>query len=421
MRVLVAVLALAGCARAAEPARRAVLLDVDGVRRDTFEQVFAAGRLPNLARIFDQAVWFERASTVTPSVTMAAQGTIATGVMPAQHGVIGNQWYDRESGRLYDYMSAAGLSCVYGFTVLSGQECLGGLGNRHLLAKTIYEAAAERGFDSVVAYNQYWRGASRPAAPTAAEARAFLPGNKLDFKRFDTQMAGRAVAELQAHGLPAILTLYFTGADTTGHASGIGAQPDYLATVIDPLVGQVLDVIAGLDPEWRSHTLFLLTSDHGRTDVTEHAEDLTLLAEMRDALPEGTRIAQSGGMAFVYLPQADAAAGARLLEKFPQTVESVRPRAANESARGGDLVVTLRPGHYFGKSSGSHHGAPTQGDLNVPMVVAMPGVAGGRSEDEVSVAQVARTIAEFVGFPMEGTAPALPLVHEQRRKRQADR
>ena len=418
MRLLVAVLALAGCAHAAEPARRAVLIDVDGVRRDTFEQTYTAGRLPNLARIFAQAVWFERASTVTPSVTMAAQGSIATGVLPAQHGVIGNQWYDKESGRLYDYMSAAGLSCVYGFTVLSGQECLGGLGNRHLLAKTIYEAAAERGFDSVVAYNQYWRGASRPAAPTAVEARAFLPGNKLDFKRFDTQMAGRAVAELQAHGLPAILTLYFTGADTTGHESGIGAQPDYLATVIDPLVGQVLDVIAGLDPEWRAHTLFLLTSDHGRTAVTEgHAEDLTLLADMRVALPEGTRIAQSGGMAFVYLGTPDATAGARLLEKFPQAVESVRPRLANESSRGGDLVVTLRPGHYFGKSSGSHHGAPTQADLNVPMVVAMPGVAGGHPEDAVSVTQVARTIADFVGFPMEGAAPPLPLLHETRRRR----
>ena len=350
--------ALAVCGAQTQPARRAVLIDVDGIRRDTFEAAFDSGRMANLARIFDRAVWFERAHTVTPSVTMAAQASIATGVLPAQHGVVGNQWWDREHGRFYDYMSAAGLSCVYGFSVLGGAECLGGLGNRHLQAKTMYEAAAAAGLDSVVAYNQYWKGASRPAAPTSDEARAFLPGNKLDFRRFDTQMAGRAVAELQAHGLPAILTLYFTGADTTGHTLGIAAQGEYLAGVIDPLVGQVLDVIAGLDSEWQAHTLFVLTSDHGRTDVVEHAEDLTLQAEMQAVLPAGAHIAQSGGMAFIYLERPDASVAARLEAAFPQVVESVWARGAADAARSGDLVVSLRAGHYFGHSDrGSHHGA----------------------------------------------------------------
>ena len=414
---LVMTLALGAWAAAAQPARRALLIDVDGMRRDTFEQVFAAGRLPNLAHIFESAVWFEHASTVTPSVTMPAQASIATGTTPAQHGVVGNQWYDREHGRLYDYMNAAGLSCVYGFSVLGGAECLGGLGNRHLLVKTMYEAAAERGLDSVVAYNQYWKGASRPAAPTSDEARAFLPGNKLDFRRFDTQMAGRAVAELQAHGLPAILTLYFTGADTIAHASGIAAQADYLAEVIDPLVERVLGVIAGLDPDWRAHTLFVLTSDHGRTDVVEHAEDLTLLADLQAALPPGAHVAQSGGMAFLYLEQPDESLSRRLEEKFPLAVASVRPRAAAESPRAGDLIVTLRPGHYFGNTGkGSHHGAPTQNDLNVPLVVAMPGAGSARMEDAVSVTQVARTIADYLGFPLENVAPALPVLHELRRR-----
>ena len=414
---LTMLLALAAGA-AGQPARRAVLIDVDGVRRDTLEQLYTAGRLPNLARIFGSAVWFEHAHTVTPSVTMPAQASIVTGMTPAQHGIVGNQWYDREHAHLYDYMNAAGLSCVYGFSILGGAECLGGLGNRHLLVKTMYEAAAEHGFDSVVAYNQYWKGASRPAAPTSDEARAFLPGNKLDFRRFDTQMAGRAVKELQAHGLPAILALYFTGADTIAHANGIGAQGGYIAEVLDPLVGSVLDVIAGLDPEWRTHTMFLLTSDHGRTDSVEHPEDVTLFADLQAALPQGSHIAQSGGMAFVYLNQPDETLPRWLEEKFPLTIASVRPRSEAESPRAGDLVITLRPDHYFGNTGqGSHHGAPTEADLNVPLVVAMPGAGVAHMDDAVSITQVARTIADYVGFPLDKAAPALPILQEMRKRR----
>jgi hypothetical protein len=77
----------------------------------------------------------------------------------------------------------------------------------------------------------------------------------------------------------------------------------------------------------------------------------------------------------------------------------------------------LRPGHYFGNTGkGSHHGAPTQDDLNVPLVVAMPGAGGARMEDAVSVTQVARTIADYLGFALENAAPALPVWHEMRRR-----
>ena len=96
---------LVSTALSAQPARRAVIIDVDGIRRDTFEQVYRDGRLPNFQRIFARALWFDNASTVLPSVTMAAQASIFTGTQPARHGIPGNQWFDRSAGpphRLYD-------------------------------------------------------------------------------------------------------------------------------------------------------------------------------------------------------------------------------------------------------------------------------------------------------------------------------
>src|ERR1017187_10659891 len=105
---------LAATALCAQPARRAVIIDVDGIRRDTFEQAYQDGRLPNFQRIFAQALWFDNASSVLPTVTMAAQASIFTGTQPARHGIPGNQWLDRSAGRLIDYMSPGGLICVYG-------------------------------------------------------------------------------------------------------------------------------------------------------------------------------------------------------------------------------------------------------------------------------------------------------------------
>jgi len=408
-----AVLLLAAFARAD---RHAVLIDIDGVRRDTFAEAFDSGRLPNLARIFAGAVWFDNASTVVPSVTMAAQASIVTGTPPSRHGVPGNQWYDRETGYLFDYMNAAGISCTYGFAVLEGPQCLAGLGNRHLQAPTMYEAAAAAGLASIPIFNQYWKGAARPGAPTTAEATAFLKNNALDYAVFDRKMTDRALAELRARGLPAILTLYYAGADGIGHKQGIGAQGPYLAGAIDPMLGEVLDVIAGLDPEWRSNTLFVLTADHGRTDVTPHPEDKQLAATLAAAVPQAISIAANGGVGYIYLRQPNRemlpvlAGQLRDDPRFSTAVASIRARTPDDPQRSGDLIVTLREGHYFGNPGiGSHHGGIQAGDLGVPLVVASPGAPPAHVAVAVSITQIARTIADYLGFPMESADPPLPV------------
>jgi predicted AlkP superfamily pyrophosphatase or phosphodiesterase len=413
---LAALLTTIAAAASAQPPRHAILIDVDGVRRDTFAEVYAAGKLPNFARAFSAAVWFDGATTVTPTVTMAAQASIATGVTPAQHGIVGNQWYEPEGRRLFDYMNSSGITCVYGFTVLAGSVCSGGLANRHLQAQTMYEAAAAAGLESLVIYNQYWKGSRRAAAPTAEEGRAILDNNALDYRLFDRHMAQRAIQELQRQGLPPLLTLYFAGADGIAHKQGIASQADYLASVIDPLLGEILDVVEGVEPDWRTSTLFVLTSDHGRSDVEPHAEDLTLSASLTAALPASARIAPNGGIAYIYLDPEERsrapeiAAALTADPKLAATVAAARVRLPSESPRVGDIVVTLQRGHYFNNDgTGSQHGSVYAEDAAIPMLVAMPGVPRRHVPEAVSVTQVARTIAEWLGFPMESAAPSLPL------------
>lgn len=406
---------LVSAALSARPARHAVIIDVDGIRRDTLEQVYRDGRLPNFQRIFARALWFDKASTVLPSVTMAAQASIFTGTPPVRHGVPGNQWFDRSAGRLIDYMTPGGLVCVYGLIGLGGARCSGGLANGHLLAPTIYEAAAQAGLTSAVYFSQYWKGAARAVPPTAAELLGSLAGNPVNWRAFDSQMAGRAVTELKSRGLPSLLTIYFAGTDGIAHKEGIAGQMAYLSGTVDPLLGNILDAIESLDPSWRKHTLFVLVSDHGRTDRVLHPEDPTLKADLQAALPAGATVAANGGMAYIYLDQPGLVDLPKLAAalvrdaRLSSAVAAVRVRGPEDSPRDGDLILTLQPGHYFGNTGvGSDHGSVYSGDLNVPLLVAMPGGAGGHVDDPVSITQVARTIAAYLGFPMDSADEALP-------------
>ncbi|MGA2769723.1 MAG: alkaline phosphatase family protein [Bryobacteraceae bacterium] len=407
---------LVSTALSAQPARRAVIIDVDGVRRDTFEQVYRGGRLPNFQRIFARALWFDNASSVLPTVTMAAQASICTGTQPARHGIPGNQWFDRSAGRLIDYMTAGGLICAYGLTVRGAAGCSGGLANGHLLAPTIYEAAAQAGLTSAVYFSEYWKGAARAAPPTIAEMLGFLAGSPIDYRAFDSAMAGRAIADLKSRGLPSLVTLYFLGADGIAHNERIASQNAYLSGAVDALLGHILDAIESLDPSWRENTLFVLVSDHGRTDLVANSEDRSLKADLQAALPAGATVAENGGMAYIYLDQPGLVdlpkLAAALVQdaKLSSALAGARVRGAADSPRDGDLILTLQPGHYFGNTGvGSDHGSVYSGDVNVPLLVAMPGGAGGHMDDPVSITQVAGTIAGYLGFRMDSADAPLPV------------
>ena len=107
---------------------RVVLVDVDGIRRDTFEAAYLSGKLPNLESIlgevregkgFGSSLWFENATAVFPAITMAGQASLATGVAPSRHGIPGNQWFERNTNRVIDYFSSTGVPCVYGVLIVA--------------------------------------------------------------------------------------------------------------------------------------------------------------------------------------------------------------------------------------------------------------------------------------------------------------
>lgn len=56
--------------------------------------------MPNLSAVARDG-WQAELGTVLPAVTCSAQSTFLTGLMPAQHGIVGNGWFFRELGEIF--------------------------------------------------------------------------------------------------------------------------------------------------------------------------------------------------------------------------------------------------------------------------------------------------------------------------------
>lgn len=86
----------------AQPARPSlvVVVVVDQMRRDYIEE-YGGRWTRGLKRLLDEGAWFTQAAyPYTTTLTCAGHATIATGTLPSTHGVISNQWWDREGQQI---------------------------------------------------------------------------------------------------------------------------------------------------------------------------------------------------------------------------------------------------------------------------------------------------------------------------------
>src|SRR5215831_5266304 len=74
---------------------RAIFLLLDGARADVFEEMLAAGELPNVARYVIEPGGRTTATTVFPSVTGVCYATYMTGCFPRSTNLPGVRWLDR--------------------------------------------------------------------------------------------------------------------------------------------------------------------------------------------------------------------------------------------------------------------------------------------------------------------------------------
>jgi hypothetical protein len=95
------------------PDHCAVVFLCDGLQKAIFDQMLAAGELPNIQHyLIERGVYVEQAVTSLPTVTYADISALSTGRYPGHTGILGNKWFDPSRLVSQDYTEIDTMALV---------------------------------------------------------------------------------------------------------------------------------------------------------------------------------------------------------------------------------------------------------------------------------------------------------------------
>lgn len=299
-------LLLAGIATAAQPP--VLVIALDGFRWDFAEREHAR----HLLELKRGGASVESLTPSFPSTTFPNFHSMATGMEPANHGLVGMMFRDRAMGRSFSYMNNASEGEWYGGTPF------------WLLAQAA----------GIKTATYFWPG-------TDAGIQGRSPTY---FKRYDGRVpnAERVAQVLEWFRMPeaerpGLVMVYFSDVDSAGHRFGPDA-PETRAAVqrVDTAVGELVKGLRKI----RSDANILVVSDHGQIAV-ESRIDLSGRADFKGCLA-----ANEAPMTMLYCDEPERVR-AELLKSAPE-VELWRRNETPEhlhyrdNPRIGDLIVVPR-------------------------------------------------------------------------------
>jgi type I phosphodiesterase/nucleotide pyrophosphatase len=256
--------------------RVAVLVVCDSLRADLVN----AETAPTLAALREEASYFAEFRGVFPSTTRTSAASIATGCLPAAHGLLGNTMVLDEG---------QGLTCLS-----AGKpdflDRLRRATGRALGRPTLHERV--RGLGEAVAMSNVSPGAAYVHDPEGAgyvyhRSGSFGPGRRpLDDglaieigAEGDRTMTERFCDEVLARRRPPYAVLWLSEPDHTGHHTPLGSAEHRRAIgEADRNVARVLRQVEDMDPGG-DHTLFAVCSDHGMQTIRRRIDVAAKLVE----------------------------------------------------------------------------------------------------------------------------------------------
>ena len=261
---------------------RVIIFAIDGLGDSEMRVAVANGHVPNMAAFLGaddsrEETWHNAYAprgvlSVLPSTTFAAWTAVFTGEPVAVAGVSGNEWFDRASMRFKAPapVSVSGLGDAL-------RVYTEGLLDDWIAVPTLFERADVRSYASLVAQH---RGADLLIQPDPGIfgdlVASFTVGigpdedvNPDTYSALDRQATDDLLAAIDEYGLADLTVVYIPGFDLFTHVAddALLRQAEYLADVVDPIIGDVLsafDARGALD-----ETYVVFVSDHGHTPALD--------------------------------------------------------------------------------------------------------------------------------------------------------
>jgi arylsulfatase A-like enzyme len=411
--------------------KRAVIVICDSLRADLITPRDA----PFLSELGGRSARFANHRSVFPSTTRTSAASMATGCLPARHGLLGNTMAIDEG---------EGLVCL-SVGKPDFRDRLHRATGRTLHRPTLAERVSRAG-GSAIAISNVSPGAAYFLDPDGFgwvynPAGSFGPGRRplpaeegLGVSKGDagdTVATERFCEEVLRGRAPAIALLWLSEPDYTGHHTPLGSPAHRQAIAsADANVQRVAETVAMLDPTGEN-ILFVVGSDHGMETVDETIDlDGLLIETGLKSAPTSSEVvvAPNGTSALLYFADPQSALVAQVA-RFLETQEWVgRTFVGRDLASAGlptgspmQIAVTLKPDERtnpHGVPGHSHvvrdvlepkdatgfgqHGGLGKNEQSPFLFISGGGFSPGIRDSRSSLIDIAPTVLRHLGLSATG-------------------
>lgn len=253
---------------------RVLIFALDGAGADQLMRAIHSGGAPHIAALlgrdngnglFEHGYAAPHALSVLPSSTIADWSAIFTGKPPAQNGLVGDEWFARETATFYAPIPISVLDTV-DFTKMVNDDLIG----KALKSPTLYERLGRRTYVSLLSVHHGATLYTTVMPSSLADFLANLIKGTLEGEdplksinaALDLNSVQKLTEAINEHGVPDLQVVYFPGIDLYTHRSKdpLKSQVRYLEVITDKAVGQVLETYQKKGALVGTYVIFI--SDH---------------------------------------------------------------------------------------------------------------------------------------------------------------
>jgi predicted AlkP superfamily pyrophosphatase or phosphodiesterase len=366
-----------------------ILISLDGYRYDYVERF----RPPHLSRLIAEGAQAESLLSVFPSKTFPNHYSIATGMYPNQHRLVGNSFYDAEKGAVY---GTSKRDLVEDGSWYGGTPLWVNAEQNGMVSASYFFVGTEADIQGVRPTYYYLYDGAVPNSARVGQVLEWL--------------------QLPPENRPHFIACYFSDLDDTGHRVGPNNDEVLRKAVmnLDEDLGRLFDGVRSLDLPVH----IILVSDHGMAEVK--LEDLIPI-ELLESEEEYLLVSQ-GALLHLYLKEgADIDSVCVRLRGLEQAAYFTVYKAADFphykgevlDPRVGDVLVLPNFPHYFTRARtlaffnregrkvmGEHGFLPEIRDMHGIFYAWGPAFPAGRKVGSFENIHIYPLICKLLGLPV---------------------
>jgi len=364
-----------------------ILVSIDGFRWD-FRDL---ADTPTLDKIAANGIRAERMIPVFPTLTFPNHYSIATGLYPANHQLIGNKFPSKDRSGFY---SLSNRETVQDGSWYGGQPVWVAAEKEGMVTAAYYFVGTEAPIDGVPM--TYWH-----------QFDASVPG----MTRVEKALEWLAMPE---ETRPHLITLYFEDVDTATHR--YAPKSDQSLASIERVDGYLAALTAGIDSLSIADDVYIvIVSDHGQ--AARKPDEAPFIIDTVTAL-DGLTVVDHGAAAFIYLPEKDPDLALVIRDSINESWQHGKamlrrdlPESWRATAAAGfaDIVAQADPGYMIfstltqakGASRGDHGWAREFEDMHGVFMATGPRLPKGEVIPVIEVVDVFPLLMNILELPIK--------------------